>query len=67
MSSNAEVAQHPEPVAVRRSTAATMLDCSATTIHKLIHQGKLEVIKIGADQRVTVASIRRLAAGEQQA
>ena len=59
------VAQHLEPIAVRRATAAVMLDCSTTTIHKLIHQGKLEVILVGADQRVTVASIRRLATGGQ--
>jgi len=62
MNTTAEVSPPPEPVAVRRATAATMLDCSATTIHRLIHEGKLKVVKIGADQRVTVASIKRLAA-----
>lgn len=59
MQRNSEFSQ-VEPVAVRRATAAVMLDCSATTIHKLIHEGRLEVVKIGADQRVTVESIKRL-------
>lgn len=50
-----------EPVAVRRATAARLLDCSPSTIHSLIKRGDLKIIKVGADQRVTVASIRRLA------
>jgi hypothetical protein len=51
-----------KPVAVRRKTAAQMLDCSETTVWKLCKAGKLETIKVGSDDRVTVASIRRLAA-----
>jgi hypothetical protein len=51
-----------EPVAVRRKTAAAMLDCSETTVWKLCKQGKLETIKVGSDERVTIASIRRFAA-----
>jgi len=50
-----------EPLAVRRQTAAKMLDCSETTIHKLIGEGKLETILVGADKRITVDSIRRFA------
>lgn len=50
-----------DPVVVRRSTAARLLDCSETTVHKLIHEGKLEVTYVGADQRVTFESIKRLA------
>ena len=50
-----------EPVAVRRRTAAKLLDCSEVTIWKLCKAGKLETIKIGADARVTVESIRRYA------
>lgn len=52
-----------EPVAVRRTTAGRMLDCSATTVWKLCKAGLLDVIKIGADERVTVESIRRYARG----
>ena len=50
-----------EPVAVRRTTAAKLLDCSPSTIWKLCRAGKLDVVKIGADDRVTIASIRRYA------
>jgi hypothetical protein len=50
-----------EPVAVRRETAAAMLDCSPTTIWRLCKEGKLDVVKVGSDSRVTVESIRRLA------
>jgi hypothetical protein len=50
-----------EPVAVRRGTAAKMLDCSMTTIHKLIVEGKLQTIGLRGDKRVTVASIKALA------
>lgn len=48
-----------EPVAVRRKTAAAMLDCSETTVWKLCKEGKLATVKVGADDRVTVESIRR--------
>lgn len=50
-----------EPVAVRRSTAARMLDCGATTIWRLCREGVLDTIKVGADERVTVESIKRFA------
>ncbi len=50
-----------EPIAVRRSTAARMLDCGPTSIYELCKAGKLETIRLGADTRVTVASIRRYA------
>lgn len=50
-----------EPVAVKRATAAAMLDCSATTIHRLIKERRLDTVTIGADLRVTVESIRRFA------
>lgn len=49
-----------EPVAVRRQTAAKMLDCSETTVWKLAREGVLKKVKIGADDRITVASIRAL-------
>ena len=49
-----------EPIAVRRQTAAKMLDCSETTIHKLIKDGVLKTTKVGADARIIVESIRAL-------
>jgi excisionase family DNA binding protein len=49
-----------EPVAVRRQTAAKMLDCSDTTVWRLVQTGVLKTIKIGADDRITVDSIRAL-------
>ncbi|OFW17804.1 MAG: hypothetical protein A3H27_15545 [Acidobacteria bacterium RIFCSPLOWO2_02_FULL_59_13] len=54
-----------EPVAVKRTTAARMLDCGQTTIWRLCKEGKLDTIKIGADERITVESIRRI--GKPQA
>jgi hypothetical protein len=54
-----------EPVAVRRATAAKMLDCGVTTVWRLCKEGKLDTIKIGADERVTVESIKRI--GKAQA
>jgi excisionase family DNA binding protein len=48
-----------EPLAVKRITAARMLDCGATKIHHLISSGKLKTIKVGEDLRVTVASIKQ--------
>ena len=50
-----------EPVAVKRSTAAKMLDCGITKIWQLCKEGKLQTIQVGADTRVTVASIKALA------
>ena len=52
----------PEPIAVRRRTAARMLDCGETKIYELQKAGELETIKIGADDRIVVASIYRYVA-----
>jgi excisionase family DNA binding protein len=49
-----------EPIAVKGTTAAKMLDCGATTIWRLVKNGTLETIKIGSDTRITVESIRRV-------
>ncbi len=49
-----------ETVAVKRSTAAKMLDCGPTTIWRLCREGKLDTVKIGADERITVESIKRI-------
>lgn len=50
-----------EPVAVRRKTAAAMLDCSETTIWRLCKAGLLSTIRVGADERVTTSSIKQFA------
>lgn len=54
-----EAVVNVEPVAVKRTTAARMLDCGATTIWRLCKEGKLDTIKVGNDERVTVESIKR--------
>lgn len=54
-----------EPVAVKRKTAARMLDCGETTVWRLQKEGKLETVKVGEDDRITVESIKRL--GKPQA
>ena len=56
-----------EAVAVKQETAARMLDISRTTVWRLIKAGKLDTIRIGADQRITVTSIKRLVSGETTA
>lgn len=48
-----------DQIAVKRSTAARMLDCGPTKIYELEKSGELETIKVGADKRITVESIRR--------
>ena len=56
-----------EPVAVRKSTAAKMLDCGERKVYELCRAGKLSTVKLGADDRVTVESIKRFveAGGEK--
>jgi hypothetical protein len=53
-----------EPVAVRRGTASRMLDCSPSTINKLIKSGRLKTVQVQTDLRITVESIRALAKQE---
>lgn len=50
-----------EPIGVRAVTAAKMIDCSVAKLYQLISKGELETFKVGADDRVTVASIRKYA------
>ena len=49
-----------DPIAVKRTTAARMLDCGPTTIWRLCKEGKLDTVRIGADERITVESIKRI-------
>jgi excisionase family DNA binding protein len=51
-----------EPIAVKFITAAKQLEISESTVRKLAREGKLKTILVGADQRITVASIRAFAA-----
>lgn len=51
-------------LAVKLSTAARLLDCGTTTVHNLARAGKLEVVHIGADRRITVRSIQALIAAQ---
>jgi len=51
-----------EPEAIKRSTAARLLDCGTTKIYELCKAGKLKTIKVGTDDRVVVASIREFVA-----
>jgi excisionase family DNA binding protein len=48
------------PVAVRYRTAAGLLECSESTVRKLVREGKLRATKVGDDDRVTFASIQAL-------
>jgi hypothetical protein len=54
-----------EPVAVRVRTAARMLDIGVTKAYELLAAGKLEAVRIDADQRVLVSSIKRLASASK--
>jgi excisionase family DNA binding protein len=51
---------HVEPYAVRRQTAAKLLDCAPSTIYKLCKEGALQTVKVGADVRVLYSSIKAL-------
>lgn len=46
-------------IAVKRSTAARMLDCGPTKVWQLEKSGELKTIKLGADTRITVESIKQ--------
>jgi excisionase family DNA binding protein len=49
-----------DQLAVRISTAAKMVECSESTIRKLLREGKLETTLVGADKRIPVDSIKAL-------
>ena len=54
----------PEQLLFRVADVARILDCGLTKAYELITDGKLETVLVGADRRVTVASLRRLAGAE---
>ena len=51
-----------EPVAVKRRTAAAMLQCGETMIFHLCKGGHLDTIMVGKERRITIASIRAFVA-----
>jgi excisionase family DNA binding protein len=52
-----------EPLAVRYRTAAGLLECSESTVRKLVREGKLTTRLVGCDERILVESIKAWAAG----
>jgi excisionase family DNA binding protein len=52
----------PEPVAVKASTAALMLDCTRQHVYKLIERGELRRCQIGGTSsvRIPVSDIYRV-------
>ena len=64
MGSNNESAVR-EPLLVKRTRAAELLDCSTGTIRNLCIEGRLETVLVGkkdrGDKRITMKSIRRFA------
>jgi excisionase family DNA binding protein len=50
-----------EPIGVRKSTAARLLDCSRWTIDRLIRSGDLTTFKVRGEPRVHYDSLMRLA------
>lgn len=58
-----------QPVAVKLTTAARLLDVGLTTVYEMIKDGRLRTLNIGKeggkqDRRVTMESIHALTRGE---
>jgi excisionase family DNA binding protein len=51
-----------EPLAVGYADAAKMIGVGRTKVWQLAKEGKLKTIKIGADSKITVESIRKYVA-----
>ena len=49
-------------IACKPQTAARVLDCGIGSVYRLIKAGKLQVVPFGADQRIVVESLKKLAA-----
>ena len=49
-----------EPLVVKPTTAARLLDTSRTQVYELLKRGELEAIRFDADRRITMESIKRL-------
>lgn len=48
-----------EPLAVRKTTAAKLIEVGGTKLWQLVKSGQLKVIRVGKDERVTVDSIKK--------
>jgi len=47
-----------EPLAVKRGTAAKLLDVCYTTAYELCRAGELEVVQVGKEDRILLSSIK---------
>lgn len=54
------------PLAVRKPTAGRLLDISPSTVRRLIVEGRLRTIRVNADERVLVESIREYVAAQAE-
>ena len=54
-----------EPLGAHAAEAADMLGVSRSGVYRLIAAKQLETIKIGRSRRISVASIRHVAAAER--
>lgn len=52
----------PEPLLLSPNSAARMLDVSRSTVYMLMKTGRLAWVPMGADRRIPVEEIRRVAA-----
>jgi len=50
-----------EALAVKPKTVARLLDIGTTTVYQLIRDGQLRTVPFGADQRVLMEDVKRLA------
>jgi excisionase family DNA binding protein len=48
-----------EPALMKIEPACRYLDIGRSKFYELVHEGKLEVVKIGKSARVTTASLKR--------
>jgi excisionase family DNA binding protein len=51
-----------EPLLLSPNNAARMLDVSRSTVYNLMHTGHLSWIKVGADRRIPIDEVKRIAA-----
>jgi uncharacterized protein YlxP (DUF503 family) len=56
-----------EPVLVKPRTAFAMIEVSTTTGYDLMKKGVLDIVFVNGDRRVTVESVKRLAASKAAA
>ncbi|MGI8912998.1 MAG: helix-turn-helix domain-containing protein [Chloroflexota bacterium] len=47
-----------EPLVIRVDTAAQLLDVSRPTVYRLLADGQLPFVMVGADRRIPLAALR---------